>query len=219
MRGRGRLSELLGGLLPGSWRRGELRRSALLVPLQHLSRHGRTPMTLRNMDAAERRQLADLKALVKAMESPDKAIRAAARKQASRDRQKAIGKPAKGQREPPQRDKGYLAWLRRLACVAGAVQRGCIGPTEAAHLRFSDAGRGRNSGMQRKPDDKWATPLCRWHHQNDQHAGSEQAFWARLGIDPGDLCEALYAAYQAGRDGSAVIAAFIPRPFQRRGEL
>jgi hypothetical protein len=110
------------------------------------------------------------------------------------------------------REPGFLAYLRRLPCVAGLVGGCCEGPVEAAHIRFSDAAAGRiNSGMQCKPSDRWATPLCRHHHQHDQHTRSERAFWEGLGIEPGALSTALYEAYQAGADGLAVLQAFAIR--------
>lgn len=103
-------------------------------------------------------------------------------------------------------DKGYLAWLRRLPCVACAVKGGYCGPTQAAHLRFSDAARGRiNPGMGNKPSDRYATPLGAGHHLNDQHGREERAFWADLGIDPGQLADDLYAAFGGGADGVAVV--------------
>jgi hypothetical protein len=112
------------------------------------------------------------------------------------------------------RDPGFLAYLRRLSCVACWAEGIPSGaPIEAAHIRFSDAKLGRvNPGMQCKPSDRWATPLCRYHHQHDQHKRQERAFWADLGVEPGGLSMALYAAYLAGADGFAVIDAFIPEP-------
>jgi hypothetical protein len=110
------------------------------------------------------------------------------------------------------RDPGYLAFLRRLPCVACMVEGGNCGPTEAAHIRFSDARLGRiNPGMQAKPSDQWATPLGRGHHQHDQHAGAERAFWERLAIEPGALSMALHTAYLAGGDGLAVLRQFTER--------
>lgn len=118
-------------------------------------------------------------------------------------------KPERRERRSRERDPGFLAYLRRLPCVAGMMEAGCIGPIEAAHIRFSDAHLGRtNPGMQAKPADRWATPLCHQHHQHDQHAGSERAFWERLGIEPGALSIALFEAYQAGRDGLGVLREF-----------
>lgn len=112
-----------------------------------------------------------------------------------------------------ERDHGYLAFLRRLPCVACCAEGVPSGaPIEAAHIRFSDASLGRiNPGMQAKPSDRWATPLCHHHHQHDQHKRNERVFWDRLGIEPGALSTALYAAYLAGRDGFAVIRQFAER--------
>jgi hypothetical protein len=79
-------------------------------------------------------------------------------------------------------------------------------PIEAAHVRYSDAKVGRrNPGMARKPSDAWAVSLCRFHHQHDQHAGEERAFWERLSIDPGELCPELYRTFKADGSGEAVI--------------
>jgi hypothetical protein len=74
---------------------------------------------------------------------------------------------------------------------------GCAGPIEAAHVRYSDARAGSvNPGMQRKNHDRNATPLCRFHHQHDQHRGAERAFWARVGKDAYAAAAAHFAAYQ-----------------------
>jgi hypothetical protein len=96
------------------------------------------------------------------------------------------------------------------------VEGGNCGPTEAAHLRFSDARWGRiNSGMSAKPSDRWATPLGAGHHREDQHRRSERAFWERLGIEPGALASDLYAAYQAGADGSAIVAKYVEKSMRK----
>lgn len=50
--------------------------------------------------------------------------------------------------------------------------------------------------MQKRPEDRWAAPLCRDDHQNARHAqhqGDEQTFWQRLGIPILSVCQALYA--------------------------
>lgn len=139
----------------------------------------------------------------------DKARQRKERKEADRQHIRAIVESkAPNKRQPRERDNGYLAFLRRLPCVACVKLGGSCGPTQAAHLRFSDAARGRiNSGMQQKPSDRWATPLGAGHHA-EQHAGNERAFWDRLGIDAGDLCEALYAAFLAGHDAEPVVRRF-----------
>jgi hypothetical protein len=97
-----------------------------------------------------------------------------------------------------ERDPGFLAYLRRQPCEARGLG-GCSGPIEAAHIRYSDASRGSiNPGMARKNHDRHANPLCRFHHQHDQHAGSERAFWERLGKNAYDTAARHYAAFQGG---------------------
>jgi hypothetical protein len=124
----------------------------------------------------------------------------------TRQRQKDLGKADRGR----FRDNTYLAWVRRLPCVAGLVQGGCSGPVEAAHLRFSDVNAGRiNPGMGRKSGDDWTTPLCNGHHQHDQHLKNERAFWSGLDIDVNALCRALFAAYRSNQDGAAAVSTFI----------
>jgi len=49
-----------------------------------------------------------------------------------------------------------------------------------------------NPGVGAKPNDSEALPLC-WRCHNRQHAGSEEEFWRRAGIDPFALAAALYA--------------------------
>lgn len=94
-----------------------------------------------------------------------------------------------GQRQPRERDNKHLAFIRRLPCVGC----GTAGPCDAAHLRAGDLQIGkRPTGKAEKPSDRWTTPLCRDCHSR-QHTGAELAFWQTLGIDPFDLCQALYA--------------------------
>lgn len=99
-----------------------------------------------------------------------------------------------GQRERRETDPGFLAYLRRQPCEAARLG-GCSGPIEAAHIRYSDARHGHNPGMQRKNHDRHANPLCRFHHQHDQHRRSERAFWTSVGKDAYETAAAHYAAY------------------------
>lgn len=52
----------------------------------------------------------------------------------------------------------------------------------------------------------------------ERHAyGDERKWWgAEVGADPLDLSAALYAAYQAGEDGSAVLRRFSPSDHPQR---
>jgi hypothetical protein len=93
-------------------------------------------------------------------------------------------------------DAGFLAYLRRQPCEARHLSE-CAGPIESAHVRFSDAKAGSmNPGMQRKNHDRNANPLCRFHHQHDQHKRSERAFWASLGKDAYETAARHYATYR-----------------------
>lgn len=89
------------------------------------------------------------------------------------------------------RDNGYLAYLRRQPCVA--CHR--VPPCDPAHIRTHKRGE-LPTGLGRKPDDRRATSLCRACHDR-QHAMRELDFWAGLGLDPFEVAERLFAAYQA----------------------
>ena len=89
------------------------------------------------------------------------------------------------------RDNGYLAFLRRQPCCLATGE--CEGRTEAAHIRTHKPGE-PPTGMQRKPDDNRATPLCMFHHWL-QHRGNEMAFWSRYGRDPFEVAAKYYAEY------------------------
>jgi hypothetical protein len=56
-------------------------------------------------------------------------------------------------------------------------------------------------------DDAFAWPGGVHHHIDDQHRRSEAAFFQRLGVDPFDLCAALYGAFAAGGEPAAALVA------------
>lgn len=92
-------------------------------------------------------------------------------------------------RQPRLFDHGYLAYVRRKPCMACGSRVG----VEAAHIRYG------LTGMQRKPDDARALPLCAWDHRlgpKAQHkTGDEQAWWEALGFDALAEAAKLYAEY------------------------
>ena len=113
------------------------------------------------------------------------------------------------QRQPRVECPGYLIYLRkRVCCVCGAAP-----PVEAAHIRMGNLARGKEpTGMQQKPDDKWAVPLCYGCHRTDndaQHAGSEEGFWKSRHRDPFIIAEVHFAAYLA--EGGKPPPEFAPR--------
>lgn len=144
-----------------------------------------------------------LSAEERAILSEAKRIQRQARKESARARPKAIqpAAAAKGQREVRQTDPGFLAYLRRQPCEARGFGP-CSGPIEAAHVRYSDAAAGAiNPGMQRKNHDRHANPLCRGHHQRDQHRRSERAFWEGLGKDAYATAARHFSAYRGDPQG------------------
>jgi len=161
---------------------------------------------------AERRELADIERRAKALRAKKNAE---AKERAARDRkgrEKALSR-APGQRQPRERDPGYLAFLRRLPCAVGLIKGDCCGGrTDPAHIRFTDRKAGRvNPGLSAKPDDRWCVCVCRFHHEAQHAYGNEAKWWAvEVGVDPSDLARALYAAYLAGEDGTAVLRRFTP---------
>lgn len=119
------------------------------------------------------------------------------------------------QREPRIRDKPYLGWVKDLPCIACAVRGVIRRGVEAAHCKigFPDDG-WRAFGHAEKSHDWRATPLCTAHHREGEHAqhnnrgGDERAYWERLEVHPPEFCAALYAAFQAGDNGDAVVHKF-----------
>jgi len=85
------------------------------------------------------------------------------------------------------KDEKHLAFIRTLpSAVSGKL--GC----EACHIRAGSPGHNKKAtGKGQKPSDCWALPLTPDEHQ-DQHSGSEMAFWNRYGINPFDLADKLY---------------------------
>ena len=86
------------------------------------------------------------------------------------------------------KDDGYLALVRECPCLECAQDPA----GEAAHLRLSSGAHGKKGGMAKKPDDRWALPLCREHHER-QHRVGERQYWYELGINPFLAAERLYA--------------------------
>lgn len=94
-------------------------------------------------------------------------------------------------REAAGRDVDYLAEVRTLPCLKCGSE-----PSEAAHVRFASAAFGKASGMQKKPDDRFALLLCAGCHRLDrdaQHNRNEKMFWAEIGINPLIVAEKLHA--------------------------
>lgn len=153
---------------------------------------------MRELDRRER--LAAAKREIAELLRPEVEARKIARRKAGKARRDAMkAKPLEGQREPRERDPGFLAYLRRQPCEAAHLG-GCFGPIEAAHIRFSDGPGRRNPGAGRKNHDRHANPLCRHHHQHDQHTRAERSFWDALGKDAYDTAARHFRAYREGSE-------------------
>jgi len=155
------------------------------------------------LDSDKRKALTALKAQVKELERPEREQAKIARAKARQKREKAIDRTRPEQRQPRERDAGYLAFLRRQPCRIGIVAPGsCRGPIQACHVRYSDARRGKiNAGLQTKPPDKYATSCCAHHHAEQHARGNEAAWWAGYGLNGLDEAERQFAEYCGGPHG------------------
>lgn len=125
------------------------------------------------------------------------------------------------QRRPRLYDPGYLAFLRTKPCCAC----GRAAPSEAAHIRMTRLDIDKPiTGMQRKPDDKYAVPLCSWCHregpESQHNVGDESQFWAWYEIDPFELAAKLYDEYGGTggkpRKASTTIKPRIPKHLRQK---
>lgn len=114
------------------------------------------------------------------------------------------------QKRPRVEDAGHLKWIRTLkCCLCGAP-----GP-DPAHIRSASPMFGkRETGGSEKASDKWVTPLCRTHHDEQHKAGNELLWWASKGVDPFGLALALHHA--TGDDELAESILVASRPLERR---
>lgn len=98
-----------------------------------------------------------------------------------------------GPKNPRLYDPGYLAFLRTKPCCVCYRAASFFNPVDPAHIRIG------LFAMQMKPDDRYATPLCRQDHDAQHAFGSESEWWRLTGLDPFEVAATLYAEY--GGDG------------------
>lgn len=114
------------------------------------------------------------------------------------------------QRRPRIEDPQYLAWLRLQGCACGC---GSPPKSDAAHLRADSILLDKPiTGMQRKPDDKWALPLRHDHHMAQHEWGDEVGWWNAHGIDPFERAQRYYARYLSQRPAEPAGAPSATRP-------
>jgi hypothetical protein len=117
------------------------------------------------------------------------------------DRQAVRSSPATiNPRQPRERDKAYLGFIRQLPCIATLIREGReVYGVDAAHVRAGYAEDGwASTGLQTKPHDWRCVPLTREQHLTGpaaQHKSGERFWWERLGVYPPDLCAELRAAF------------------------
>jgi hypothetical protein len=101
------------------------------------------------------------------------------------------------------KNRNHLAFIRKLPCVVCGTRR----TVEAAHVRMGNPLYGKQpAGMQQKSDDRFTTPLCGRHH-DEQHSMNEGDFWNALDIDPLMLALALFDATGDEERAEAIIRA------------
>lgn len=122
-------------------------------------------------------------------------IAAAARvRRDARNRAKAERPKSPKAHRGRERDNAHLAFIRRLPCVATFVETGrLVYGSQAAHLRLNSALHAKTEGGQRKPSDRWVTPLSPEQHRIQGEVKGETRFWGDLGVDPFALCIDIYA--------------------------
>jgi hypothetical protein len=88
-------------------------------------------------------------------------------------------------------DPIYLSRVRQLPCLYCGVD----GFTEACHVRMQSGAFNKHGGMGKKPEDKWALPICSEHHRRQHaHPYGEAGFWIEVGINPLLVASRLYDA-------------------------
>jgi hypothetical protein len=102
----------------------------------------------------------------------------------------AFALSADSRKRPRVKAPTHLEWIRELPGLTDGV----VGSTEAAHVRMGSLAHGKpESGLQKKPDDKWTVPLSAAEHRR-QHSMNEEVFWRLNNIDPLIVAPLLWSA-------------------------
>lgn len=109
------------------------------------------------------------------------------------------------------KDDGHLRYIRGLPCLLCNDNTS----TECAHIRYADPRVAKPiSGMGNKSDDIYTVPLCGQHHRDQTNYGNERAWWAKRGVDPIAIAQALYintGDYEIGTEISSFISGVVIR--------
>ncbi len=96
------------------------------------------------------------------------------------------------ERTTRRRDPHHLRFVAAQPClICGRT------PSDAHHLKFAQP-----QALGRKVSDEYTVPLCRTHHRQLHHAGSEVAWWMDLDVDPLPIAQGLWEESK-GKQGSS----------------
>jgi ERF superfamily len=80
------------------------------------------------------------------------------------------------------RDREHVKFVAGHPCLICGRR-----PADPHHLRFA-----QSRALGRKVSDEFTVPLCRGHHREVHRYGDEAAWWAKVGVDPLVVANALW---------------------------
>jgi hypothetical protein len=80
------------------------------------------------------------------------------------------------------RDREHVKFVAARPCLICGRR-----PADPHHLRFA-----QSRALGRKVSDEFTVPLCRGHHREVHRCGQEAAWWAKVGVDPLGVANALW---------------------------
>jgi hypothetical protein len=80
------------------------------------------------------------------------------------------------------RDREHVKFVAGRPCLICGSR-----PADPHHLRFA-----QSRALGRKASDEFTIPLCRGHHREVHRCGDEAAWWAKVGVDPLGVANALW---------------------------
>ena len=80
------------------------------------------------------------------------------------------------------RDREHVKFVAGRPCLICGRR-----PADPHHLRFA-----QSRALGRKVSDEFTVPLCRGHHREIHRHGDEAAWWAKVGVEPLGVANALW---------------------------
>jgi hypothetical protein len=94
-----------------------------------------------------------------------------------------IEKSGRAHPEPRRiRDREHVKFVAGHPCLICGRR-----PADPHHLRFA-----QSRALGRKVSDEFTVPLCRGHHREIHRHGDEAAWWAKVGVEPVAVANALW---------------------------